>query len=555
MITDVTTLHRRMVVRRFFENGTVYLSIILSILYIVFWLIYLFKNNSFKNYYPTKKIDLFKHFMCYFMIFFCGITFYFSHMAGLKTYVALVYPDDSYYKEVDITNQAAVFLSSKIETYSIDEKEYPEPFNELFIEKNIQDFDAEKPHISQLGMNYVFYSLTTKVVNDQEYKIDEYDNAVYPNNEDLSGFVRSETLENGSTIFYYKDTIVNVLPYLPYGNKLSYYNFSSNFYIPEKLDDGRTDYDDILYSSGNYENTQTEREQNCKYVYELLGRNDPKEIKAKLSAFLGLVNKYKVDCNLTAEQWFQLVYHPDDFEVTAFIKTEKPDPREGYVNRTPQRELTEEEEYYKEHVTDYYLDREQLHNTIENIDDVKNQPVFGYIIYVMMVVAYGFCVLLFMFRVTGAKTFIFSVLSIFVISIIIALLGVFASFLIIGDNYNSIGYFITYTTLLFILFFFIMSVLANSRINKIVSGIFVNLSIVGIAVFLPLLLVLISMYQKDYCLSLLSYGQYNHTTTYDCDTIMELLDIYWIPVLLILALLYQWWYAGIIKKWKALPEG
>ena len=51
-LTNPEMLQERRVTNLFFENGSIFLSVIISILVVVTWIIYMFKNNAFKNFYP-----------------------------------------------------------------------------------------------------------------------------------------------------------------------------------------------------------------------------------------------------------------------------------------------------------------------------------------------------------------------------------------------------------------------------------------------------------------------------------------------------------------------
>ena len=50
-ISNIETFHRRSVIDLFFDNGTVFFGVIISILMLVIWLIFHFKHNAFKSFY------------------------------------------------------------------------------------------------------------------------------------------------------------------------------------------------------------------------------------------------------------------------------------------------------------------------------------------------------------------------------------------------------------------------------------------------------------------------------------------------------------------------
>ena len=88
-ISNIETFHRRSVIDLFFDNGTVFFGVIISILMLVIWLIFHFKHNAFKSFYPSSRRGLFLQFFCYLVIIFASTTFYYSYIYGVKTYVYL----------------------------------------------------------------------------------------------------------------------------------------------------------------------------------------------------------------------------------------------------------------------------------------------------------------------------------------------------------------------------------------------------------------------------------------------------------------------------------
>lgn len=76
----------------YFRDGMIFIHLIISILMMVGWLIMMFKNNAFKNFYPSSKSKLFLQFVQYFIIIFSCTTFYFSYMTGFKMLLKINIP-------------------------------------------------------------------------------------------------------------------------------------------------------------------------------------------------------------------------------------------------------------------------------------------------------------------------------------------------------------------------------------------------------------------------------------------------------------------------------
>ncbi len=215
---DPESLQERGAEYVFFSNGLVYLSVIISILLIVFWLVFLFKNNAFKSFYPTTRYQFFLQFFYYLLILFSCSTFYLSYSYGIKTYISTAYIEADVNKEIEIANDAAVFLSEKITDYTLDKRLYPKSFQLPYCETNEQLIDESKPYVSFLDEKYQFYSLSTKEsAHNQAYL-----------NQDYAGYVFRKTKDSLVT-YYYKHSVISPPSEIKTAAP-SYYNHATTFY-------------------------------------------------------------------------------------------------------------------------------------------------------------------------------------------------------------------------------------------------------------------------------------------------------------------------------------
>src|SRR5690606_38077216 len=98
--TNPQTLHFGYTARDYFNSGMVLVHIIISLLLITGWLVAMFKNNAFKNFYPLSRTQLFGTFLFYFILIFCSVSFSFSSQSWLKLFITKEYPDDLMIKHV-----------------------------------------------------------------------------------------------------------------------------------------------------------------------------------------------------------------------------------------------------------------------------------------------------------------------------------------------------------------------------------------------------------------------------------------------------------------------
>ena len=127
-----------------FNGLPMLLNFIIIVLLLVGWLIYLFRNNAFKRFYPVSCWQLFGRFVVYFAVIGGIISFNFSFMAGEKAKVYWRYTN-SYIHSV-LRQYPEDISDSEREKLSDDQlKEYHIAHNASYIKKNvfIENFDDE----------------------------------------------------------------------------------------------------------------------------------------------------------------------------------------------------------------------------------------------------------------------------------------------------------------------------------------------------------------------------------------------------------------------------
>ncbi|MDO5977723.1 hypothetical protein [Flavivirga spongiicola] len=541
-ITNPEILHEYGAKSIFFENGTIFISIILSILILVIWLIFLFKNNAFKNFYPTSKLKLFKQFLIYLIITFLSTTFYISYNFGVKSYISFKYDDKSIEKEIAVSNAAALFFSKSIEDYTINQRRYPHPFNTLYCETyEGSDRDNDRLYLSFLDYKYRFYTLYKK------------EGALYQELSDSTyrGFVFYKTKDTIRTYFY-KDSIFDASSFVQTTNP-NYFNYSKIFYLSKKE---RLKYDNIQYGHNEYNeyeyyNYQQDFTKNNalwnKAGYDLLNRNNSDEIKQILADFLMISDAYEIEHNLTTGDWFNMVYHPNDnFELKKLIR----DKPKGEIQFEAVEPKTAMADFYKKHITDYYLDTDSLYKVFDNIEDIKESNPFSESIHFFIWFAFFFSALVFMFRSTGLKPLLFTIISIGILVVFVTLLTVFYTYV---NKYNqeNTQYFASYLTFILSTIILSIPIFYAKRIKKLIVAICLNISIIGFVLYVFLIITIISLHQSDACIR--NYSFYTHNK--DCFNLLKSIGIYWSYILFIINLLFIYIYSGVIKKWKALPEG
>ncbi len=570
--TNPLSLQTSRVVDDYFSSGVIMVHIICSMLLLVGWLVYMFKNNGFKNFYPTSNFKLFGQFLCYLVIVFVSITFYFSYMVGFKTYINATYLDQDFKESVQKINKAYPFLSLKYQDYELDRKAYPKLFNDLYCETKTDLIDYSQKYYNSHGNKYQFYTLYKVGVTER----DEYRKFKYPAKELSNNTPLAYSNVKGDTCFYYfKKDVVDVSAYTKSGD-LSYYNFSEEFYTLDlnqidyydRYNDSYTVYADDQGYYGSDPNLGKSYAIN-KELTALLDRKNPEELKKILSDFLEVSQKYQIKTNLTTDKWFKLIYHPENFVVKHFIA--------DHVNKYPQvtttgvadtlsnnsevvttqnvtyykeevveavNENTEMYRYYQQNLTQNYYEIRNLSDFLQSVELVKNIDFVSRNIHIYIWIAFFLSTLIFSFRVTNLRSVIFTGLTTGVLSLVIGLIVLVYS-MSFGANpefFASYFIFILGTIILLIPIVFI-----NSG-SKLFTSVLMNISINGFVLYVFLILGIISMHQKQAC-----YDK-NYNYKINCTTLLEYLDMNTSYLLLAVGLLFIFIYTAVIKKWRAVPE-
>ena len=298
-VISPTSLHNSDVTNNFFKNGTLLFGVIISILILVIWRINMFKKNSFKNFYPTTNKKMFLEFITYCVIIFISTSFYYSYILGVKTTVYNKYPYVEFKAEYTTINNAAMFFSHNIASYTFDEKCAPNLFSKLYCETKSGSI-TKQPYYQFLNYKYQFYTIKEKLILDENYRKPKHH--------------IDYIFEGDSIRVYLKDSIVPI-PEELVSVKPSYFNYPNRFYVESELS-RRPNYShtyDLELAESYHPLFDDNQVKQAQRNYELLQRNNQKEIKDLITTSFNIIEKYQIDNNLTADNWFNLIYFPNNF--------------------------------------------------------------------------------------------------------------------------------------------------------------------------------------------------------------------------------------------------
>ncbi|PQA97689.1 hypothetical protein SAMN05421796_102392 [Chryseobacterium piscicola] len=564
----------------YYRDGIILVHLIISILMIVGWLIMMFKNNAFKNFYPNSKGKLFSQFFQYFVIIFVCTTFYFSYMIGFKMFINSKYPDTEMKANIETINRGNAFLSQNLELYTLDNRLSPQPFFDLYCETDIKKVDRTKKYFVFYNRVYQYYSVYSKTSYQKDYRKDFI--IPQPEKAEEKEVIYSEKDGDKSETFYFKKNVVDVSQQIKFEG-VSFYNFSELFYEDKSR---ISDYSNINYYEKNSVDSQNislkkKKAEINRKTAELLDKNSPAEIEQLLSRFLKISNQFAIENNLDAKQWMKMVYSPTNFNVRYFIKKYKPslgqeyDPNnsEDYdnvalaadsavsvadaaiVNKNGEivndsilikdfnPEINKQispEDYFKKNTTDYYYYTDNLKDFLTSVDDVKSYDFFSQNIHIYLWIAFFLATFILSFRITGLKSLLFSIISAGVLTLLVTLIVVLYAVSVSGKEEFFVAY------LVFIISVFILSVpiFAMNKFNKLITSLFVNISLNGFVLFVLLLFGIVTIHQKEACKDIDGY----------CQTIMDSLGLGLSYIILICGFLFMFFYTKVLLNWKARPE-
>lgn len=524
-----------------FSSGAALFSVAVSILFIVIWLIQLFKNNAFANYYPFGVKKLWLSFWYYFLIFLGCTSFYVSFQLGYKTFINSEYSVKRTDKEFFQAKKAAVFLLNNWSDYALENVRYPSPLDTL----ERQSFSDTNncfpgPKVYAQGTWHQFY--TTKIVRvsrkDSNYQalldksLEQYDV-----NED----------ENTSRLKFV-DKVIDVSALVD--TSLSMFNYSNNFFT-----------DGSSYNSYDEEHSSESEKLREKalldipvVVYKMLKNKNDAEIKKTLNDFLSLCKTYKIRTNLTNERWFKIINHPPYYRVNELIRSTPKDRYEetDYAQTTvvdvaeAAADAAAGSASYEPRlkVLDDFVDAPTLKQSLDSILELRPFGKMEFVLYFALWMAFGLATLLFAFRITGLKPLLFSAVTAGLIGILVALIAVLGAY---GGSQSGISYFV----LIIYLAILITSLSGNTIFSKGKIAVLINLSVVAFVPILTLLLVTINSEQRSYFNRKYGYEYRENLHPSILDYLGNGIHLF----LFAAGMLFIFFYARKIRSWKASPEG
>lgn len=176
----------------------VFLSVILSSIILILWIVFYIRNNAFKTFYPKKRISLFKEWALIFVLCVINCSYFVCFMYAYELRARNYYEKEELVKRIDIISKASIFIDGGYQRSQ---------------DTVINREDVKKKNFTYLGKTYEFGSLLNKTMETFSLRNDVKDSITLLN-------VRKWLIENR------KDSVYNTLK--AYQNLAKEHNLKSS---------------------------------------------------------------------------------------------------------------------------------------------------------------------------------------------------------------------------------------------------------------------------------------------------------------------------------------
>jgi hypothetical protein len=151
------------------DGLVVFFSVFVSLLLIIVWLVFYFKNNSFKSFYPKSNFSLFKEWIILFFVSFLISSFTISYYYGKDTRLRNYFSKEEAKRRCAILSKGSFFVNGSFSNnYNTDDNGNP-IYNEHerlnIVDTEVDSTGVKRDIIRFNGKKYSFFSLLNKNLN------------------------------------------------------------------------------------------------------------------------------------------------------------------------------------------------------------------------------------------------------------------------------------------------------------------------------------------------------------------------------------------------------
>ncbi|OIQ16885.1 MAG: hypothetical protein BM557_09035 [Flavobacterium sp. MedPE-SWcel] len=142
----------------------VFFAILLATLSIVLWLVFYFRNNAYKSFYPQNKLSLFKEWMLILLVCVLNCTFSASYFYAKDLKTRSYFNEQEFSRRIDVISISSLFIKGSY-------KDNGRSFEEVNGEEEWVNYDTFEYN----GKKYPLKSLLNKSITDFSYQNHEHD--------------------------------------------------------------------------------------------------------------------------------------------------------------------------------------------------------------------------------------------------------------------------------------------------------------------------------------------------------------------------------------------
>lgn len=148
------------------EGLILFFSVLVSILSTIIWIVYYFKNNALKSFYPKNNFSLFKEWLLILFICFLNCTYTIAFNYGKDTRIRGYYTESEAKKRCEILSQGSFFIEGSYSQHYNNDQAIAYPVDTATV---VVDSVKPKDHFYYRGKRYSNFSLIDKNINSYSF--------------------------------------------------------------------------------------------------------------------------------------------------------------------------------------------------------------------------------------------------------------------------------------------------------------------------------------------------------------------------------------------------
>jgi hypothetical protein len=374
----------------YFDSYLVLLHLVLVVITISFWALSFFKKNAIRHYYPLSPLYFTKLFGLLFIGFFSLITPFFSYNLGLQTKTSTYINDTELSKEIDIINQANLFLPSSENSYLFTKRVHPTifPLNIIRYDANLSQWENVPEFANQPSYSPYDHPENNDTIDGLICQF--YTSYYRSNNKECDEYDEDEYLKK----FYFPTKQFQL-------ERLSFYNYShipiSQSYFDAILgDDHYSNYYYYIDSDEYNTDVDTEYRQYAPRMHRWIQRQEMDSIKRLIQDYQQVLEKYELSSFIDLDNYLtylkQVSFQPKRYNLVhkSASKFYKEDLKFTYQQSAKNMSILADSTYNEPL---FYVDQDKLLNLYGNFKYAKNHGVtkdefIGVLLFALLMVTF-----------------------------------------------------------------------------------------------------------------------------------------------------------------------